>query len=73
MNFSLGVTLQKILKSAIKALLGIAIGFIGAENLSKHGVQVDVEVLAGGLAVLIVGLLEGLRNIAKNKLGWKWL
>lgn len=73
MNFSLSVTLQKVLKSAIKATLGVVIGFIGAENLQKHGIQVDVEILSGGLAILVIGLLEGLRNIAKNKLSWKWL
>jgi len=73
MNFNLQITIQKVLKSAIKAGLGVIIGFIGAENLKNHGVNVDIEVLSAGLSVVMIGLLEGLRNILKNKFKIKWL
>lgn len=73
MSFSLQITLQKMLKSAIKAGLGVVIGFIGAENLKNHGVNVDIELLSAGLSVVVIGFLEGLRNLLKNKFKISWL
>lgn len=73
MDFKIGVMIEKGLKPAVKAGIGVIIGIIGAENLQKAGVHVDTEVLAGVITIFVVGFLGSARNYAKHKLGWKFL
>lgn len=65
MTFSLVTMLQKVVRIAIQGF----ISWIGAEQLAKWGVTLNVELLTLG----ILGLLEALRNYLKVKFGWKFL
>lgn len=73
MNFSISVMLQKAVQSGVKALIGIVIGFIGADRLASLGIQVDIAALTLGLSTLAIAGLEALRNYLKQKFGWKFL
>lgn len=79
MGFSIQTMVQKGVKSAVKAAIGLAFGFLVAHNidLAHFGVTVDqgvlVDAVAGGVAVAAVAILEGLRNFLKQKLNIGWL
>ena len=75
MEFSISLWVQKIIKAGAKALIAAALAFFAAHHvdLSKAGVNVDPEVLAGSLTVVGVAALEGIRNYLKTKLKLRWL
>jgi len=73
MSFSITVMLQKAVQSGVKALVGVVIGFLGADTLAKFGVQVDVQALTVALSALAVAGLEALRNYLKQKFKLSWL
>lgn len=72
-EFSIVLMLQKAVQSGVKALVGIAIGLVGADTLTKFGIQVDVQALTVALSALAVAGLEALRNYLKQKLKVSWL
>lgn len=72
-SFSISIMVGKAAKSAIKAGVGLVLGFIGADKLASMGIQIDPEALAAGLTVVAIGALEALRNLLKTKLKWSWL
>lgn len=73
MGFSIAVMLQKAIQSGVKALVGVVIGFVGADTLSRFGVHVDVQALTVALSALAVAGLEALRNYLKQKFKIWWL
>lgn len=73
MGFSISVMLQKAVQSGVKALVGILIGFVGADRLASLGVQVDISALTLGLSTLAIAGLEALRNYLKQKFKISWL
>lgn len=73
MNFSFSIMLQKAVQSGVKALVGILIGFVGADRLASLGIQVDIAALTLGLSTLAIAGLEALRNYLKQKFKISWL
>lgn len=79
MGFSIQTMVQKGVKAAVKTVIGLAFGFLVAHNidLAHFGVTVDqgmlVDAVAGGVAVAVVAILEGIRNLLKQKLKIGWL
>lgn len=73
MEFSIMKMLEKAVQAGVKALLGIVIGFVGADQLANLGIQVDVQALTVGLSALAIAGLEALRNFLKQKFKISWL
>ena len=54
-----------------KVITGAILGFLASYggNLNQAGIAIDQQLLISA----VVGLLNGARNYAKIKLGWKFL
>jgi len=60
-----GVALKKVAKRMIQ----VFVAYIASKNISKYGVEVNVETMT----IALYGLLEGLRNWLKVRVGASWL
>lgn len=68
-NYLIGITIKKGLKEIVKVAIGLLTSAGVVSLMGKYGIDVKVDplILEGGLAALITGLLESVRNVIKQK------